>query len=153
MSAHVGNHLRVLQSSERTLADSLHAVARRHADQPDVPPIANMLAQWSQHHAELLEPIAKRYAGAPAASPRLLAAVLFKGPRRGAIGLLRDLADLAILAHAVAGSWTAIDQAAAALRDDELKALCDAYIAENKRQIEWLDTRMKELAPQALTVP
>ena len=138
---------------ERELALALEKVALRHADQPDVPPILRTLAQWSTLHAEKLQPLLKRYPGAAALSPRILSSVLFKGPRKGGIGLLRDLADLAILAHALHGTWTMIDQAAAALRDAEMKAMCDTFISQTKRQIEWLDTRIKQTAPQALVVP
>ena len=135
------------------MALALASVAARHVEQPDVPAILQMLATWSLTHAEKLQPLTKRYRGVPAASPRVLASVLFKGPRKGGIGLLRDLADVAILAHAVHGTWTAVDQVAAALRDDELKALCDTCISETKRQLDWLDSHMKEIAPQVLTVP
>jgi hypothetical protein len=34
-----------------------------------------------------------------------------------------------------------------------MKALCDAHISETMRQLEWMDTRIKEVAPQVLTVP
>jgi hypothetical protein len=153
VAAHVGNHLRLLQSSERTLAGALRSVSRRHVDQPDIPALFTMLAEWSERHAELLERVVVRYPGVPATSPKVLSAVLFKGPRKGQIGLLRDLTDLAILAHVVQGLWTIIDQCAAALRDAEMKALCDTYISETKRQLEFLDTRIKQIAPQALTVP
>ncbi len=150
---HIGNHLRLLAATEMTLEHAFESVANRHADQPDVSAVTRELRQWSIAHCELLEPLIVRYPGSPALSIGLLAAVLFKGPRRGSIGLLRDLADLAVLAHAAHGTWTAIDQAAAALRDDEMKAACDAAIPQCMRQLEWIDTRIKNVAAQSLTVP
>jgi hypothetical protein len=152
VNVHVGNHLRLLQASETVFAGALERVAARHADQPDVPEIARQLAAWSTLHAKALDPLLKRYRGVPATSPRILSAVLFKGPRKHAIGLLRDLQDLAILAHSVHGTWTVVDQMAAALRDAEMKGMCDRYISETKRQIQWLDSQIKAIAPQALTV-
>ena len=153
MPAHAGNHLRLLQSSERVLAKAFESVAHRHRDQPDVSEILTMLAGWSENHAEKLDGLLDRYPGAPASSPVVLSAVLFKGSRKKSIGLLRDLQDLSLLAHAVHGNWTVIDQVAAATRDDDLKRLCDSYISETVRQMQWLDTRIKDVAPQALTVP
>lgn len=147
---HVGNHLRVLQSGERTLADAMQSVSLRHRDQPDVAAALQMMREWSYEHAQLLDMPIERYRGVPASSSRTLASVLFKGPRKGTLGLLRDLQDLAILAHAVHGGWTVVDQAAAALRDDEIKVLCDTRISQTLRQIEWLDTQIKQIAPSAL---
>jgi ferritin-like metal-binding protein YciE len=143
----------LLQSSERVLARSLESVAKRHRDQPSISAMLMLLARWSNVHVEKLDPIVKRYPGASATSPQILSSVLFKGPRKGSIGFLRDLQDLSLLAHAVHGNWTVIDQVAAATRDDDMKALCDAHISETMRQLEWMDTRIKEVAPQVLTVP
>src|SRR5947209_5113329 len=147
-----GDELRLLESSEKILAQSFRNVAKRHAVQPDLQPILNMMAEWSDRHVKLLQPLNRRYRGGAVLSARLFAGVLFKGPRKGSIGLLRDLQDLAAIAHSVHGYWTVADQLAASLRDRELKALCDAEISQTLRQIEWIDSRIKELAPQALAV-
>ena len=72
--------------------------------------------------------------------------------RTGPVGLLRDLQDLHLLANLVLTSWTVIQQAAQGLRDDELVEVASGSSGETSRQLAWLTTRMKSVAPQALIV-
>ena len=85
--------------------------------------------------------------------PSKLAGVLFEGNRAGGFGLLRDLHDLWLLAGESHISWEVLHQAAKALRDEELQAICEAGRAFNNRQVAWLRTRIDAAAPQALVVP
>jgi hypothetical protein len=144
--------LRLLLESENVLAHSLKSVAHRHDDQPDAAVLLGMFEQWSNEHAEKLRPVLERYPGTPALSTHILATVLFKGQRKGGLGLLRDLQDLHLLLGDVHGGWTIAGQLAAALRDDELLELCDTLPKQTVRAMEWVDTRIKELAPQVLIV-
>lgn len=109
-----------------------------------------LFEMWSMEHATQLQPILKRYPGVPSASAHVLSAVLFKGARKGGLGLLRDFQDLHLLLSDVHGGWTIAGQLAAALRDDDLLALCNTYPSQTIRQMEWIETRVKELAPQVL---
>jgi hypothetical protein len=147
---HVGNHLRLLAESEKMLAVNFSAVAARHHDQPDVPAILCTFEGWSREHVRLLEPIVGRFPGMPALSPHILANVLFKGQRKGGLGLLRDFQDLHLLAGDVHGGWTIAGQVAAALRDEDLLNLCNSLPSQTVRQMEWIETRIKELAPHVL---
>jgi hypothetical protein len=149
---HVGNHLRLLAESETVLAHSFGSVANRHADQPDIPAIFKVFEGWCNEHVETLRLVIERYPGAPSTSAHVLSAVLFKGPRKGGIGLLRDLQDLHLLLADVHGGWSITGQLAAALRDDDLLQLCNTYPAQTVRQMEYVETRIKELAPQVLVV-
>jgi hypothetical protein len=45
-----------------------------------------------------------------------------------------------------------VGQAARALHDTELVSVVDTCSAESQTQISWLETRMKQAAPQALIV-
>jgi hypothetical protein len=147
---HAGNELRLLAESEKVLADTFRAVARRHQDQPDITAMARIFEMWSREHIAKLQPVLKRLRGAPSTSAHMLARVLFNGKRKGGLGLLRDLRDLHLLAFHVHGGWTIAGQLAAALRDDELLHLCNILPSQTVRQAEWLETRIKELAPQVL---
>jgi hypothetical protein len=72
--------------------------------------------------------------------------------RSGPVGLLRDLQDLHVLATLVQTTWTVIAQGAQGLRDQELLDVATSSNTETSRQLTWLNTRMKEAAPQALIV-
>jgi hypothetical protein len=84
--------------------------------------------------------------------PERIRSALFHGTRIGGLGLLRDLQDLSILAKQVDLCWISTQQAAKALHDQELDALCGQNKLETEKQLAWLETQIKQTAPQAITV-
>jgi len=130
---HVGVYLESLRERERELANALLALAEYHVGEPDICPTCQLLAAWSEAHVQ-----------APDSPPAALEV------RRGSYGLLLALHDLCLLAQGVHLRWTVLGQVARALRDDELEAACAAMGQETDRQLAWLQTRIVELAPQAL---
>jgi hypothetical protein len=50
-------------------------------------------------------------------------------------------------------SLIVLDQAARGLRDEQMQKLVERIDRQNQRQLDWLLTRIKRAAPQALTVP
>jgi hypothetical protein len=65
---------------------------------------------------------------------------------------LRDLHDLYLLTTEAHLAWMILRQAAEALRDKELIAACNKLGGETDGQLSWLQTRIKQAAPQALLV-
>ncbi|GAA3336521.1 hypothetical protein GCM10020358_08990 [Amorphoplanes nipponensis] len=114
------------------------------------------LAAFSDEHVRRLTPIVERYGeqrhGGDVAEPERLHADGLAQVRSGPVGLLRDLQDLHVLGTLVQTTWTAILQAAQGLRDRELIAVAEQAGGETARQLSWLNTRLKEAAPQALIV-
>jgi hypothetical protein len=149
----IGPSLGLLLASELQLADALLLVAARHARDAATRDGGPKLAEWSREHRSALEPFTQRYGQTPSEGPARVRAALLSGNRMGAIGLLRDLEDLSILAHQVSLHWTTIEQAAKELRDSDLVALAERATSENREQLAWLETRIKQTAPQTLTVP
>ncbi len=49
-------------------------------------------------------------------------------------------------------TWTMIGQAAQGTRDPELLEVVEVCEAETATQMKWIETRMKQAAPQALIV-
>jgi hypothetical protein len=49
-------------------------------------------------------------------------------------------------------TWTVVKQAALALRDEELLDVVGRCESQTKLQGDWLNTRIKQAAPQALLV-
>ena len=150
---HISTYVGLADHSEQILADSLRAVADGHARQADVYHTCRMLAGWSDAHRHRLAPIVERYGEQDDLDePERLRASGLAEVREGEVGLLRDLQDLHVLASLVQTTWTVVAQAAQGMRDPELLEIANRSNAETSRQLSWLNTRMKQAAPQALIV-
>jgi hypothetical protein len=149
---HLSTYVGLADHSERTLADSLRAVASGHAAEADVFHTCHLLAQWSDDHRLRLAPVVERYGEDRVDEPERLHATGLAEVRSGPVGLLRDLQDLHVLAGLVQTTWTVVAQAAQGLRDRELLEVATAANAQTSRQLSWLNTRVKAAAPQALLV-
>lgn len=149
---HVGNYLGLLDSSEQKLIDALIMVADHHGDEPDIYQTCQLLASWSQEALAALKPLIERYSEDKNEEPERLIQDLFKAPRSGSLALVRDLHDLWLLASEVQISLSVLDQASKLLRDHELEAFCVKFSGQTKRQLDWLQQRIRQAAPQALVV-
>ena len=149
---HLTTYIGLADHSEKTLADSFRAVAEGHAQVADVFHTCQLLAQWSEANREALAPIVDRYGESDVDEPERLHAAGLARTRKGEIGLLRDLQDLHVLASLVQTTWTVIAQGAQGLRDADLLQVAQDAGGQTSRQLTWLDTRMKQAAPQALIV-
>ena len=144
-------YLSLLTESERTLAESFRQVAEGHGDEPDVHVLCLALAEQCDGHREQLAPIVERYGEVPSDDePERLHADGLRTTRTGPLGLLRDLQDLYLLASLTEVTWMMVKQAAEALRDEELLGVVNTCRQEVDVQLHWLQTRMKQAAPQAL---
>jgi hypothetical protein len=144
-------YLGLLSKSESTLADSYRRVADAHGDEPDVHFLCQTLATQCDRHEKALAPIIARYGESKEDDePERLHADGIGEARSGPLGLLRDLQDLYLLASLTDITWTMVKQAGQALHDAELLKVvadCDRQISV---QLRWLQTRMKQAAPQTL---
>jgi hypothetical protein len=149
----IARYLGLAVSGERALADAFVLVGLRHAAEPELRNAARLYSTWCRAHVDALRPVVDRYGAARCREGKRLQRALFRGQRLGGFGLVRDVHDLLTLATAVHGCWTALQQAARERRDRDLEAVCGACDAETTRQISWLETKLRQSAPQALTVP
>ncbi|MCW2776625.1 MAG: hypothetical protein JWN17_350 [Frankiales bacterium] len=153
---HLATYVGLLHHSEQTLADSFRTVGQGHAQEVDVFHMCSTLAAMSEEHVRLLGPVAERYgdqsSGDEVDEPDRLHAAGLAQTREGAIGLLRDLQDLHLLATLCSTTWTVVAQGAQGLRDHELLSVAEQAGASTSRQLSWLVTRLKAAAPQALLV-
>ncbi|MEY9212792.1 hypothetical protein NI17_003945 [Thermobifida halotolerans] len=149
----IRTYLRMMDDAEHSLAEGFHTVADGHSAEPDVYWLCRTLADQCERHRRELEPIRERYreeGGPEAEEPEHLETQLLSRTRSGPVGLLRDLQDLYTLACFVDVTWTLLLQAAYGLRDRELIDVVERCDGETKVQVDWLRTRMKNAAPQAL---
>jgi hypothetical protein len=149
---HLAHYLGLLYHAQVELAAAFREVREAHAEETDVYHLCGRLARQSDAHAEQLEPFVRRYGEEAPDEPERLHSELFKGAREGGLGLLRDLHDLYLMASECDVAWTLIGQAAQGARDDELFQVVQRCEAETATQLQWLVTRMKQAAPQALVV-
>jgi ferritin-like metal-binding protein YciE len=147
----LATYLGLLHRAEDTLADAFRQVSDGHAEEPDIHFLTQTLAKQCDSHVEALQPIVDRYGEqAPDNEPERLHADSLGDTRSGPVGLLRDLQDVLMLATFVESTWTMVAQAGSALRDKELLDAVSTCKSETHTQIQWLESRMKQAAPQAL---
>lgn len=149
---HLANYLGLIHRSELDLADAFRQVGEGHPNEVDVYHIAHTLAGQCELHAERIKPFADRYGEDAPEEPERLHSELFSGTRSGGLGLLRDMQDLFIMASEVEISWTMIGQAAQGAGDRELLQTVNTCAPETKVMLKWINTRMKQAAPQTLLV-
>ena len=160
----LGMALKELHEAETALAEELRKVGERHAAEHDVYHACATLTKQCQAQADKLRLLAERYGEQlPEADPSepgegLLAGLRRKGseltgrqPPAGIL-LLRDLRRLYLMAQECEIDWVMVGQGAKAARDKELLEVATGGQEETSVQVKWLTTRIKEAAPQTLTV-
>jgi hypothetical protein len=146
-------YLGFTMSAERALADAFVLVGFRHATEPEMANAARLHSNWCKEHMSALQSPAEGYGAQRSREGERLRRALFRGRRLGSFGLLRDLHDLLVLATSVHAGWMALLQAARVERDTDLEKTCRTCDTETVRQLSWLETKLRQIAPQALTVP
>lgn len=149
---HLANYLDLIHRSESDLAEAFRQVGEGHPEEVDIYHLVHTLAGQCDRHAEMIKPFIDRYGAERAEEPENLHSELFSGTRSGGLGLLRDMQDLFVMGSECEIAWTMIGQAAQGARDAELLAVVDACAPETSVQLKWINTRMKQAAPQALLV-
>jgi hypothetical protein len=144
--------LTLVKTSEEQLADAFMLVANKHERNAEIRDMSKQLAQWSRNHVAGLSATIARVGSESVDEPQRVRSALFHGARIGGLGLLRDLQDLSLLARQVEVNWTSTHQAAKALHDHDLETLGAGCMEETGKQIAWLETQIKQTAPQAINV-
>lgn len=148
----IAREIESLARAEELLATSLRLVAARHVSDAEIRDTARLLASWSDEHVERLRALRSRFGRLRTRDADRVGRGLLRGLRLAGMGLLRDLEDLFVLAARASVGWIALGQAAKALRDPELETVCLEASATTKRQVAWVETHVKHIAPQALVV-
>lgn len=148
----IAHYIDMVHKSEQDMATALRKVAKEHGTEPDVLAICQLMASWSDEMVQDLHPFIKKYGEKRDTEPDRLMTTLFKKPRKGPLGLLRDLQDLYLMASEAEVSCVILRQAASGLHDKELIEVCNKIEKQSKRQSSWFLTRMKSAAPQTLIV-
>jgi len=151
--AHIADYLGLLQLSEQRLVRAFEQVRHTHPDEPDLGTMCQQFEQWSSQAARSLDPFVARYGERVEGEPERLDEALLVQRKPNAFDLLRDLHDLWLLVNESLISVDVMEQAANALRDKALVEAIQQIRDRNKRQGDWLRTRIRQAAPQVLVVP
>ena len=101
----------------------------------------------------MLKPFIAKYGERREGEPKRLDKALLVERKQGGFDLLRDLHDLWLLVNESMMSLNVLEQAARALRDENLLETLKRMQERNERQQTWLKTRVSQAAPQTLIVP
>jgi hypothetical protein len=145
-------YLDMLHEAERTLADSFREVADGHDTDAEVYYRSQTFAEQCDAHIEQLAPLVYRYGEEHPDEPERLHPEGVSEVRSGPLGLLRDLQDLYMLVSLIDITWTIVDQAARAVRDEEAIEAVETCSEQTATQLSWLRTQISTAAPQALAV-
>lgn len=149
---HIGHYIDLIHLSEKDLAIAFKKVSDAHGDEPDVYQTCRLLARWCEKMEEEMKPFVLKYLPTKDIEPDRLTQTLLKDTRKGGMALLRDLHDLYLITTEVQTCIIILKQASDALRDKKLSTTCEEVERQTKRQLNWLMTRMKAVAPQTLIV-
>lgn len=149
---HVAEYLGLLNEAEREIAEAFASVAEHHVDEPDIFETCQKFAHMSRFHAEAIKQFTSIFGEASDHEASRVKDSIFQGPRSGGFGLVRDLHDLFLLTTEAHLAWMVLLQTSQALRDKEFIATCTKLGGETDGQRSWLQTRIKQAAPQALLV-
>jgi hypothetical protein len=126
---------------------------KAHPKTPDIGQQGALFRAWTSENVAALRPFVRTYGERREGEPAALDKALKIGRARSGFGLMRDLQDLWLMVNESTVSISVLNQAARALGDGELeKVLCNID-SRNERQRNWLFSRIRQAAPQALTVP
>ncbi|TFW09768.1 nitrate reductase [Oxalobacteraceae bacterium OM1] len=150
---HIADYIGLLQEAERRLVKGFNQTADSHPEEPDLGTLCRLFAGWSQDSADALDPFVQRYGERKEGEPERLDEALLQKRRSSAFNLLRDLHDLWLMVNESMISLDVLEQAAHAKHDKEFESAIKAIRSKNKRQRDWLRTRLRQAAPQTLAVP
>jgi ferredoxin-nitrate reductase len=115
--------------------------------------LCKLFGEWSEEAQSVLSPFIAKYGERREGEPKRLDKALLVKRKQGGFDLLRDLHDLWLLVNESMMSLNVLEQAARALRDEELLNALKHVQQRNERQQIWLKTRISQAAPQTLVVP
>jgi ferredoxin-nitrate reductase len=151
--SHIADYIGLLDESEKRLVKAFEQVRTTHPDEPDIGPLCKLFGEWSEEAASLLKPFVVKYSERREGEPKRLDKALLVKRKQGGFDMLRDLHDLWLLVNESMMSLNVLEQAARALRDEQLLTTLERMQDRNERQQTWLKTRISQAAPQTLVVP
>ncbi len=150
---HLADYIGLLLTSEDRLVRGWEKLRDCHATAPDVGMQSALFITWSRENATAIRPYVKTHGELPDGESKLLDRTPLVGRARTPFGLLRDLQRLWLMTNESTACVAALLQGARAMGDHDLERDLSRIENRNERQRAWLLGRIKQAAPQTLTVP
>jgi hypothetical protein len=148
---HVDEYIHHVRDAEISLSMGLKKIIAQHAFETDVVEMCERFIRWSEQHLSALEEFESKAEDASGETGKTnLFKTLFSNIQMGPYGLLRDLHALSLLIHNAQTSWTILNQAAMAMRNTSLETVCKQAGLHLNKESMWIETRIKNAAPQIL---
>ena len=143
---HLADCVSLLLASEERVVRGWKTRRRTHPTAPDIGMQCALFMGWSRENASSLRHYGERRSP-EAHVPDVI------GRAQTGLGLLHDLQSLWLMVNDSAAWVAALHQAACALRDQAFERDLARIEIRNERQRAWLLDRIKQAAPQTLTMP
>lgn len=150
---HLVDSINLLLASEDRLIRGWEKLRNSHAAAPDIGMQSMLFMTWSRENVAALRPYAKMYDERREDKPEAFDGAPFVGRTQTGFGLLRDLQSLWLMVNESMACVAVLLQGARVLGDRDLERDLSAIENRNDRQRAWLLARIRQAAPQALTVP
>jgi anaerobic selenocysteine-containing dehydrogenase len=150
---YLADYIGLLLANEACLARGWEKLQKAHRKVPDIGQQGALFRTWTDENVALLQPYVKTYGERLEGEPEALDNALRIGRPRTGFGLMRDLQDLWLMVNESSVSIAVLIQAARALGDGEMENVLRGMESRNERQRKWLFSRIRQAAPQTLTVP
>ena len=124
-----------------------------HPTAPDIGMQSALFITWSRENAAAVRSCMKTYGERLDGEPEALDRAALVGRAQTPFGLLRDLQGLWLMTNESTACVAALLQGARALGDHGLERDLSRIENRNERQRTWLLARIRQAAPQTLTVP
>jgi hypothetical protein len=124
-----------------------------HPAAPDIAMQSALFEHWSRENLTALQTHGTSRGAGLAGGGAALDVAPHRGPAQTGLELLRDLQSLWLMANASTAYAAAVLQGARAGADRNLEHDLSRIARRNARQCAWLLARIRQAAPQALTVP
>ena len=145
------HYIRLAHEANGELCGAWTRLAQGHSDELDLRVLAQKFADASGAHAEQLAAFTRNDIEVTEPTQEF-SAESFRGTRTGNVGLLRDLHEIYLMITECDLVWTLLQVGAQGTRDAELLELSDIGLGESKTQLDWLRSRLRQAASQALVV-
>jgi hypothetical protein len=148
---HLPHYIRLAHEANGALSDAWTKLADGHSDEIDVRILCQQFSAASNDHAQQLAGFIPTV-GDRVEPTEEFVTWSFRGPRSGGLGLVRDLHEMLLLTTECDLMWTLLEVGAQGVRDGDLLKLAESGLSQTKRELDWLRSRLKQAAPQALVV-
>ena len=148
---YLSHYIQLAHETHLQLCDAWTKLAQGHSDELDLRVLAQKFADASGARAEQLAAFTRTDIEVSEPTQEFSTGK-FRGTRTGNIGLLRDLHEVYLMNSECDLVWTLLQVGAQGTRHAELLQLSESGLRETKLQLDWLRSRLKQAAPQALVV-